>query len=156
MTTLATRISSTYQRSSSLLDYLQPVLLLGARFYIAWVFFASGLTKLRDWESTLLLFEYEYSVPFLNFELAAYLATFGEIVLPILLILGLLTRFSAMGITIINIIAVISLEEIAPAAYILHILWGILLAQLIVFGGGYLSIDKYIKHKSRKSQNAAM
>ena len=156
MATLATRISLTYQRSSNLLDYLQPVLLLGARFYAAWVFFASGLTKLRDWESTLLLFEYEYSVPFLNFELAAYLATFGEIVLPILLVLGLLTRFSALGIFIINIIAVISLEEIAPAAYILHILWGILTAQLIVFGGGYLSIDKYIKHEFSKSLNVAM
>lgn len=124
---------------------VQSVLTLLARLYVAWVFFASGLTKIRDWESTLLLFEYEYSVPLLNFELAAYLGTAGELVLPVLLAIGLLTRFSALGLTIVNIVAVLSLEEIAPAAYNLHVIWGLLLLQVVVWGAGKLSVDQLIK-----------
>ena len=61
------------------ISLLEPVALLAARCYVAWAFFASGLTKLRDWDSTLMLFEYEYQVPLLPFELAAYLGTAAEI-----------------------------------------------------------------------------
>lgn len=124
---------------------VQSVLTLLARLYVAWVFFASGLTKIRDWESTLLLFEYEYSVPLLNFELAAFLGTAGELVLPVLLAVGFFTRFSALGLTVVNIVAVLSLEEIAPAAYNLHVIWGLLLLQVVVWGAGKLSVDQLIK-----------
>lgn len=114
-----------------------------ARLYVAWVFFASGLTKLRDWETTLFLFEYEYSVPLLPFGPAAYLATFGEILLPALLVIGLASRFAAVGLFVINIVAMISLEEIAPAALYLHYIWGILLLQVFIWGGGLISIDRW-------------
>ena len=145
MNAIAKQFAPHYFQAVSLIGYLQPLFLLGARLYVAWVFFAAGLTKLRDWESTLMLFEYEYAVPLLNFEFAAYLATIGEIVLPLLLISGLATRFSAMGLTIVNIVAVISLEDIAPAAYNLHVIWGILLLQVVIFGAGFLSLDQLIK-----------
>lgn len=115
------------------LNYLQPLALLGARFYVAWVFFASGLTKIRDWDSTLLLFQYEYQVPVLSPELAAYLGTAGELVLPVFLVLGLFGRFAGIGMSILNVMAVVSLEEIAPAAFNLHLIWGGL-AAMIVFG----------------------
>ena len=134
--------SAAYYRSSAeLLNFLQPLALLAARFYVGWVFFAAGLTKIDDWETTLWLFEEEYSVPFLPFELAAALGTGGELILPILLFIGLATRFSALGLSIVNIVAVISLEDIAPAAMTLHVLWGALLAQLVVFGSGKASLD---------------
>ncbi len=129
------------------LVYLQAPALLGARLYVAWVFFKSGLTKIRDWESTLLLFEYEYAVPLLNFEFAAYLATFGELVLPVLLALGLFTRKMAIGILIINYVAVISLEDMPTAALYLHHIWGLLLAASIIWGGGKLSGDALLKIK---------
>jgi len=132
---------------SRLLDMLQPVALLSARIYIAWVFFASGLTKIRDWDTTLFLFEEEYSVPFFSPELAAFLATAGELILPLLLVIGLTSRISAIGLSVVNVVAVISLEEIAPAALSLHVLWGVLLAQLILFGAGKLSIDKLLRLK---------
>ena len=64
--------------------------------------------KIGDWETTLVLFEYEYQVPFLNFELAAYLATFGELVFPVFLIAGLGTRYIAIALSLVNIIAVVS------------------------------------------------
>lgn len=128
-------------------NLLQPLALLAARFYVGWVFFVSGLTKLRDWESTLFLFEEEYAVPFINFELAAWLGTAGELILPVLLVLGLGGRFAALGLSVVNIVAVVSLEAIAPAAFTLHILWGALLAQIVLWGSGAVSIDRLLKRK---------
>ena len=69
--------------TSDLLTKLQSPFLLFIRVYVAWVFLKSGMHKIGDWELTLTLFEYEYNVPLLNYELAAYLATFGELVFPV-------------------------------------------------------------------------
>ncbi|MDX2369638.1 MAG: DoxX family protein [Colwellia sp.] len=147
MTTLIQRFIKPYYQASNSLNYLQPIALLAARFYVAWVFFASGLTKLKDWDTTLFLFEEEYSVPLIPFELAAYLGTAGEIILPIILVLGLASRFGALSLSIVNIVAVISLVEIAPAALYAHIIWGLLLMQVAVFGGGKLSVDYLFETK---------
>jgi putative oxidoreductase len=136
-----------YRNVAEKVSLLEPVALLAARFYVGWAFFASGLTKLRDWESTLLLFEYEYQVPVLPFELAAYLGTGAEIVLPLLLIAGLASRFSALGLFFVNIVAVISLEDIAPVAYAEHLLWGVLLAFVVIFNGGRLALDRLVENK---------
>ena len=116
------------------LDPLQPLAALGARLYVAQVFFLSGLTKLRDWDITLALFMDEYHVPLLPPEVAAYAGTAGELVLPVLLGLGLGGRFAALGLTVVNIVAVLSLSDIAPAALQQHISWGIVLVALAVFG----------------------
>lgn len=145
MNLIIKKLVKMYDNVANALNYLQPLSLLAARFYVAWVFFASGLTKLNDWESTLFLFEEEYSVPFIPFELAAYLGTAGEIILPIILLLGIATRFSAVGLSVVNIIAVISLAEIAPAALTLHVLWGVLLFQVLLFGPGKIAIDYWLK-----------
>jgi putative oxidoreductase len=134
-----------YRNVASKISMLEPVALLAARFYVAWAFFASGLTKLRDWESTLMLFEYEYQVPVLPFELAAYLGTGAEIILPLLLMAGLASRFSALGLFFVNIVAVISLEDIAPVAYAEHVLWGVLLALVVIFNGGRFALDRLVE-----------
>lgn len=119
-----------------------------ARLYIAQVFFSAGLTKIQDWDTTLFLFEEEYQVPFLPFELAAILGTLGELILPVLLVFGILTRFSALGLFVVNFVAVISLIEIAPAALYLHYIWGILLAQILIYGSGIFSIDHIFRNIS--------
>ena len=142
-----TKLINFYNSIFGKLDFIQPVMLLAARFYVAWVFFKAGLTKLRDWESTLLLFEYEYVVPVLNFEVAAYLATFGEIVLPIALVIGLFSRKAALGLFIVNYIAVISFEDLPAAAFNEHILWGTLMLLVAVWGTGKLSLDSFFKIK---------
>jgi putative oxidoreductase len=147
MTTLTKRFTETYYEASNLLDYLQPLALLAARFYVAWVFFVSGLTKLRDWDSTLFLFEEEYNVPFIPFELAAYLGTAGEIILPILLVFGVASRFGALSLSFVNVIAVVSLAEIAPAALYMHVIWGILMIQIMIFGAGRFSTDYLVETK---------
>jgi putative oxidoreductase len=147
MNAVTDKIILTYSNTSSLLNVLQPLALLAARLYVAWVFFAAGLTKLRDWESTLFLFEEEYVVPLLNPEIAAYMATIGEIILPILLALGLASRLGAIGLGIVNLVAVISLDDIAPAAFSGHVIWGLLLMLITLWGAGKLSIDNFAKSK---------
>ena len=123
------------------LDALQPLAALAARLYVAQVFFLAGLTKLRDWETTVFLFTEEYRVPLLSPTVAAVAGTAGEIVLPVLLLLGLAGRFAALGLTVVNTVAVISLAEIAPAALQQHITWGVLLAVLAIHGPGRWSLD---------------
>lgn len=121
--------------------WLQSLLLLGARLLVAKAFFWSGLTKLRDWDSTLALFQDEYQVPLLSPELAAYAGTAGELVLPVLLALGLGARGAAVGLLVVNGVAVLSLTEIAPAALLQHQLWGVLALLVLVWGPGRLSVD---------------
>ncbi|SGZ05987.1 DoxX family protein [Moritella viscosa] len=136
-----------YRRIIEKVSMLEPVALLAARFYVGWAFFSSGLTKLNNWDSTLFLFEEEYHVPLLPYELAAYLGTAAEIILPLLLMAGLASRFSALGLFFVNIVAVISLEDIAAAAYAQHVLWGTLLLQVVIFSGGRLAFDCIVKRK---------
>ncbi len=115
--------------------------LLLARLYVSWVFLKSGLLKYQSWDTTLALFEYEYEVPFLAPNTAAILGTAGEIILPVLLIAGLFSRFSAAGLLVVNFVAAISLAELTPAAELHHINWAILLGFVIVRGGGRASFD---------------
>jgi putative oxidoreductase len=136
-----------YNTIFGLFQHLDIPALFAARLYVAWVFFKSGLTKLNDWESTLLLFEYEYTVPVLDFTSAAYLATAGELILPVLLALGLFTRKAAIGLFIVNYVAVISLEDIPPAALYLHYVWGLLLLANVIWGAGKASVDHFVKIK---------
>lgn len=130
-----------WQRVTQALDLAQPAAALAARVYLAQAFFLAGLTKLRDWETTILLFTEEYRVPLLSPQLAAISGTAGELVLPVLLLLGLAGRFAALGLSVVNVVAVISLAEIAPAALQQHITWGVLLAALAIYGLGKWSLD---------------
>ncbi|UGA36772.1 DoxX family membrane protein [Chromobacterium haemolyticum] len=83
-------------------DLLQPLLLLLFRLWIANVFFKSGLTKIDDWDTTILLFTEEYHVPLLPPAVAAALAAAGELGLSALLALGLGGRFAAAGLFILR------------------------------------------------------
>jgi putative oxidoreductase len=127
-----------------LLERLQPAAQLAARVYVAKVFFFSGLTKLRDWDTTLALFQDEYHVPLLPPELAAYAGTAGELVLPVLLVIGLAGRFAAAGLSVVNLMAVLSLAELAPAALQQHQFWGSLLIGLLLWGPGLWSADGWL------------
>jgi putative oxidoreductase len=127
------------------LNALQPALCLLGRMYVAQAFFLSGLTKLRDWDTTLALFNDEYHVPFLPPELAAVMGTCGEVALPVLLVLGLGGRFAALGLSVVNVVAVLSLSEIAPAALQQHVSWGIVSAALAVFGSCRWALDHWLQ-----------
>jgi putative oxidoreductase len=129
------------ERALALLERLQPPAQLLPRLYVASVFFRSGLTKLRDWDTTLALFQDEYHVPLLDPTVAAWAGTAGELALPVLLMLGLGGRFAAAGLTVVNVVAVLSLADIADAALQQHVFWGSLLAALLLWGPGRWSLD---------------
>ena len=139
--TLLRRGHALWHRTSALLQSTTDLASLAARAYLAQVFFLSGLTKVRDWDTTLLLFTEEYKVPLLSPGLAAVLGTGGELLLPLLLLLGLGGRFAALGLSVVNAVAVLSLPDIAPAALQQHITWGVLLAVLALYGVGRWSLD---------------
>jgi len=129
------------------LDQLQSPAAMLARLYVAQVFFASGLTKLRDWDITVALFTDEYHVPVLSPEVAALAGTGGELMLPVLLVLGLGGRFAALGLSVVNLVAVISLADIAPAALQQHVTWGVLLAALALWGPGRWALDALVARR---------
>ena len=139
--TLLRRGHALWHRTSALLQSATDLASLAARAYLAQVFFLSGLTKVRDWDTTLLLFTEEYKVPLLSPGLAAVMGTGGELLLPLLLLLGLGGRFAALGLSVVNAVAVLSLANIAPAALQQHITWGVLLAVLALYGVGRWSVD---------------
>ncbi len=127
--------------------YLVPVLDLVLRLWVAKVFFMSGLTKVGSWSTTMMLFEYEYEVPILPFDVAAYLATAGELILPVLLVLGLFSRLGALGLFILNAAAAISYPDISPAGTQQHIMWGVMLVVLFVYEPSRLSIDNWLQRR---------
>jgi putative oxidoreductase len=140
---LLRRASSLLQMVQRLLTHLQAPAALGARYFVAAAFFRSGLTKIADWDTTLALFADEYRVPLLPTHVAAFAGTFGELFFPVLLVFGLFGRFAAISLFVINVVAVLSLSEIAPAALEQHYLWGTLLFALVVWGPGKWSLDAW-------------
>ena len=133
-----------YQAAIRALHALSPLVDLGVRLFIASVFFKSGLTKIANWDSTLALFDNEYAVPLLPSALAALLGTSVELCGPVLLALGLGTRFAAFVLFVFNIIAVISYADLSAAGLKDHQTWGLLILVTLVHGPGRLSLDHWI------------
>ncbi|MGY0399877.1 MAG: DoxX family protein [Ostreibacterium sp.] len=146
---------------------LQWLILLLLRLYIASVFLKSGFQKVSHWDSTLILFEYEYSVPFLSAKLAAILGTVAEIGLPLLLLFGVMSRWGAFALFCFNIVAVASYPALNVGEWAFvkafgflpigisfptkgledHVMWGLMIFTLFVFGAGKVSIDYLLSRK---------
>ena len=109
------------------LDFLSPLLDLAIRVWVANVFWKSGMTKIASWDSTVALFTYEYHVPLLSPEIAAFLGTGVELTMPVLLVLGLGARFSAAVLFVLNVVAVISYPDLNEIGLKDHYYWGLLL-----------------------------
>ncbi len=129
------------------IEFLTPLFDLALRLWVANVFWKSGLTKIKSWDSTLMLFDYEYSVPLLPTNVAAFLATGAELLFPLLLVVGLTSRFSALSLFILNYVAVISYPDISHAGIKDHLVWGTMLAVIFFHGPGRLSADNYLRRK---------
>ncbi|MEG9861228.1 MAG: DoxX family membrane protein [Parvularculales bacterium] len=128
-----------------------------ARLAMARVFFVSGQTKVAGPEvfgviiptsvtsSTFFLFEYEYNLPVISPVIAAYAATIAEHLLPVLLVLGLGTRFATVALVVMTLV----IQWVYPDAWWnIHMWWALVLMFIISWGPGVLSIDHLI-HKSR-------
>ncbi|BAO60693.1 MULTISPECIES: DoxX family protein [Pseudomonas] len=137
-----------------------------ARFSIAAVFWKSGQTKVEGlavdlvdgtfqlgWprlaDSTIPLFKSEYHVPLLTPEVAAHLAAFAEHFFPMLILLGLATRFSALA--LLGMTLTIQLF-VYPDAYPTHGTWAAIFLLLMARGPGVFSLDhllaRHFRHRS--------
>jgi len=145
--TQLTKLSALYLLLTSWVDKSQILMIILFRLYIAKIFFLAGLTKIKSFDTTLMLFEYEYNVPLIPFNIAAYLSTFAEILFPILLVLGLAGRFSAGALFVLNIVAAISYPDISPGGVNDHYFWGTMLLVLVMYGPGKASVDAWLQKR---------
>lgn len=128
----------------------EGVVLLLIRIALAGVFWRSGRSKVAEGslfeisDSTRYLFENDYAGVPLPAEIGAPLATAGEHLFPMLLVIGLATRLSASALLVITL--VIQVFVYPEAWWTTHILWVAMAAVLIVRGGGMLSIDALLGH----------
>ena len=129
-------------------DWLASLVL---RFGVAIPFWKSGLTKWDGFgvlsETPVILFEnefllhvfgQEYSVPFPTF--MAYASSIGEIILPILVVLGLFTRFAGVGLLLMTLI----IQLTFPDAWPLHLTWAAMALGVIYLGGSRVSLDSIV------------
>jgi putative oxidoreductase len=132
--------------STTWLSRLLPdaLLLLVARLGIAAVFFQSGRTKVQGFltikQSTYDLFANEYALPLIPSDLAARMSTGAEHLFPLLLVLGLFTRLSALA--LLGMTTVIEVF-VYPDAWPTHLSWAALMLPLIARGGGKWSLDHF-------------
>ena len=128
--------------------------LLLVRVALAGVFWRSGQTKIAEgtWftlsDTTVELFRTEYAAVPLPSDFAAVAATTAEHLLPVLLLLGLATRFSALA--LLGMTMVIQIFVYPEAWWPVHSLWAALALVLIVRGGGLVSLDALLAGRSRK------
>jgi putative oxidoreductase len=120
---------------------------LAARIFPAAVFWQSGQTKVAGWHlkpSAISLFENEYQLPLIDPTIAAYVSAFSEHFFPILLVIGLATRFSALALLCMT--AVIEIF-VYPGAWPTHGVWATCFLVVIARGPGWLSFDHLIARK---------
>jgi putative oxidoreductase len=147
--------------NGALARFPEDLIALLGRFSIAAVFWKSGQTKVEGFavdlvdgslqlgwprlsDSAVVLFQEEYRLPLLPPELGATLAALGEHLLPVLILLGLGTRFAALGLLLMT--AVIQLL-VYPGAYPTHGVWAAVLLYLMVRGPGRVSLDHLIARR---------
>ena len=152
---LATLVRALIAFPGKALMPLQDLLALALRWYVGWQFFKAGWLKLGSWDSTLYLFQYEYRVPLLPPVPAAVAGTFGELFFPALLFMGLTTRLAALGLSFVNVVAVVSYAHVIfsegfESTVIGHYLWGLVLVVIMVYGPGRLSADEALLRLTRR------
>jgi len=122
---------------------------LVCRFGVGLVFWLSGRTKVEGWNlfdlqaSQKFLFTEVHPVPGVPWEVAAQLAAIGEHVLPLLLFVGLATRFAAVALLAMTIVIQIAL----PTGFPTHLLWAGVLLYLMAQGPGRASVDWWLARR---------
>jgi putative oxidoreductase len=139
------------ERSRALADHIPfSLVALVSRFAVASVFWRSGQTKVNGLairDETFFLFREEYKVPLLPPDVAAYVTTIAEHALPALLIIGLASRLSALGLLVMTLVIQLF---VFPDGWPEHILWIALLLTIIARGPGALSLDHLLTGRKLK------
>lgn len=147
MTPIIASIVVSYQRTVRRASALMPdaLLLLVARLGIAAIFFLSGRTKVEGLltitDGTYELFRTDYALPLIPPDIAAVAATLSEHLFSILLVLGLMTRFSALALFLMTLTIEVF---VYPDAWPTHLSWAAILLPLMARGGGAWSLDRLL------------
>ncbi|MBU2753567.1 DoxX family protein [Acidithiobacillus sp. CV18-2] len=138
------RMDQIYDRLVQSAQHLSSLAALGARLWVAQIFWNAGVVKWQSMSSTITLFRYMYHVPLLPPVWAAYLGTGIELAFPVLLALGMAGRFAAAFLFIYNILTIISYPQMGWTGVLFQVPWGIFLLYLTIYGPGVLSVDAVI------------
>lgn len=131
------------------------------RFSVAAIFWKSGQTKVQGFaidivsgeftlgvprlsDSVIDLFRSEYKLPLVPPELAAPLAAFAEHLFPLLILIGLATRFSAAALLVMTLTIQLF---VYPDAWPTHGVWAAVLIFLMAKGPGVFSLDHWISRR---------
>ena len=125
------------------LDWLKGLSLLSIRLFLAQFFFFSGLTKIKSWTTTIALFQDEYHVPVLPPEIAAALSATAELSLPVVLVVGLFSRFAALGLFCMTMVIELFVYPGTAENYFIMLLAGAIIAN----GSGMFGADYWIAKK---------
>jgi putative oxidoreductase len=125
----------------------EPLFNLAVRFWMARIFFDAGLLRVANWEKQADLFETIHPVPGVPPQLAALVTTAAELALPVLLMLGILTRLPALAMLAMTLVIQFVVGATPQGiengiANPQHYLWMLLLGYLVIRGGGPFSIDR--------------
>jgi len=122
------------------------LLAVAARLALAAIFFYSGRTKVKGFltltDSTYELFRTEYKLPLIEPAVAAHLAAYAEHLFPLLLLLGLATRLSALALLSMTLVIQVF---VYPDAWPTHLSWAALTLYLVGRGAGRWSLDHMLK-----------
>ncbi|MFT5083452.1 MAG: putative oxidoreductase [Lentisphaeria bacterium] len=150
---ILTTINSYAKKVSDIVpEWLVALTIRASLFFVFWKSvqtkisgFSIGDQNFAFWgvtDTTIAIFEYEYDLPLLPPEIAAYLATFGEFFLSIGLLLGFMTRLSALGLLLMTMVIQIFVYW---DAWPIHILWAGGLLYLLKNGPSKISVDSILR-----------
>jgi len=120
---------------------------LSARSFPAALFWQSGQTKVAGFSlkpSAIALFENEYQLPLIDPEIAAYVSAVAEHLFPVLLVIGLASRFSALALLVMTTVIEVF---VYPGAWPTHGVWATCFLIVIARGPGLLSLDHLIARR---------
>ena len=131
----------------------ESLMLLFMRIVFAGIFWRSGRTKVEEGslfsisDNTFFLFREEYTGVPLPSDFAAVMAAVSEHLFPILLVIGLFTRLSALA--LLGMTMVIQIFVYPEEWWQVHALWAAMALVLIVRGGGLFSLDAVLVGRRR-------
>ena len=135
---------------------LAPLVDLALRLWIAQIFWRAGLVKIQSMYATVGMFTYIYHVPLLSPTVAAWLGTGVELVFPVLLAAGLLSRFTALVLFLYNIVSVISYPAMGTDNMLQQAGWGLMMLVTMTHGPGTLSLDWVVAKLRRRRSGSPL
>lgn len=138
------------QRAIAALDRIPYWLIaLSARMFPAAVFWQSGQTKVAGWHvkpSAIALFQADYQLPLIDPAIAAHVSAVAEHLFPLMLVIGLASRFSALALLVMTTVIEVF---VYPDAWPIHGVWATCFLIVIARGPGLLSLDHLIERRYR-------